>query len=78
MAELQDTVLNAVSTMIDNAISALKVDKTITATVISCNNAVTGEYILSYNGGRITAYVTNTAISYNKNQFKPIFLVLMY
>lgn len=69
MAELQDTVLNAVSTMIDNAISALKVDKTITATVISCNNAVTGEYILSYNGGRITAYVTNTAISYNKNQY---------
>lgn len=69
LAELQDTVLNAVSTMIDNAISALKVDKTITATVISCNNAVTGEYILSYNGGRITAYVTNTAISYNKNQY---------
>ena len=66
--DIKETLLNAIDTMIDSSISALKVDKTITASVISCNNAITGEYILSYNGGRITAYVEDASKSYIKNQ----------
>ena len=66
--DIKDTVLAAISTIVDNSVSALKVDKTITASVISCNNAVTGEYILSYNGGRITAYTEDASKSYVKNQ----------
>lgn len=66
--DIKDTVLAAISTIVDNSVSALKVDKTITASVISCNNAVTGEYILNYNGGRITAYTEDASKSYVKNQ----------
>ena len=66
--DIKETLLDAIDTMIDSSISALKVDKTITASVISCNNAITGEYILSYNGGRITAYTEDASKSYIKNQ----------
>lgn len=41
-------------------------DKTITCSVISCTNALTGEYKLKYQGGEITAYTSGDE-TYNAN-----------
>ncbi len=52
----QEAILNAISYLVDNKISSIDRDKTITATIVTVNNALTGEYKVSYNGGTITAY----------------------
>ena len=45
--DLQDAILKAVETLTDSRIDKLQLDKTITATVVQCTNALTGEYKLS-------------------------------
>ena len=67
MANLQDTILNAIEIIADKKIENLETDKTITATVASCVNALTGQYRLKYNGGFISAFVENDK-SYKENQ----------
>ena len=52
----QDAILNAVDYLVNNRVSSLDRDKTITATIVACNNSITQEYKVSYNGGYILAY----------------------
>ena len=56
MANLQDAILNAVDTVVANRVSQIATDKTVTATVAGCTNSLTGEYLVSYNGGKLKAY----------------------
>ena len=58
MANLQDVVLEAVDTIVSNRIEQIATDKTVTATVAGCTNSLTGEYLVSYNGGKLKAYAT--------------------
>lgn len=62
----QDAILNAVDYLVNNRISSLDRDKTITATIVACNNAITQEYKISYNGGYIVAYAQENA-SYKRD-----------
>lgn len=54
--DLQDALLKAVDSLTQNRIDKLQLDKTITATIIKCTNALIREYKCSYNGGTITCY----------------------
>ena len=56
MANLQDSILKAIDTMVSNRVEKLQLDKTITCNIIKCTNALSREYKCSYNGGFITAY----------------------
>lgn len=56
MANLQDVVLEAVDTIVSNRIEQIATDKTVTAIVAGCTNSLTGEYLVSYNGGKLKAY----------------------
>lgn len=59
--QLQDAVLNAIDTLVNNRIDKMEVDKTVTATVVQCTNSITGEYLCSYNGGSLYAYALENA-----------------
>lgn len=63
---LQESVFAAIDTLVGQRIDSLKLDKTVTATIVSCTNSLTGEYKVSYNGGTMTAYA-NEGATYNKN-----------
>lgn len=62
---LQESVFSAIDTLVSQRIDKLPLDKTVTATIVSCLNALTGEYKVSYNGGYMTAFA-NEGTSYNK------------
>lgn len=64
---LQDTILQAVDTIVANRVSQLATDKTVTATIAGCTNALTREYLVSYNGGSMKAYAQEGA-TYTTNQ----------
>lgn len=64
---IQDTILNAIEIIADSKIANLETDKTITATIVSCVNALTGLYKLKYNGGFINAFADDGR-SYSENQ----------
>ena len=66
MANIQDSILQAVDTLLNKKVDSLKLDKTITATIVSCNNAKAGEYKVAYNGGNILAYA-DKGESYSEN-----------
>ena len=54
--ELQDAILKAVDTLTKKRMEKIQADKTITAQVLKCTNALIREYSLEYNGGNILAY----------------------
>lgn len=54
--ELQDSILKAIDAITKTRIDKLQLDKTVTAEIIKCTNALSREYKCSYNGGNITAY----------------------
>lgn len=54
--QLQDSILAAIDSLTLNRIDKIQADKTITAQISKCSNALTREYKLSYNGGMIIAY----------------------
>ena len=58
---IQESILNAVDFLVKDRLSGIKSDKTITATVITCTNALTGEYKVSYQGGFMFAYAQEGA-----------------
>jgi hypothetical protein len=61
MANIQDSILQAVDTLVANRISQIATDKTVTATIAGCNNALTREYYVTYNGGKMKAYAQEGA-----------------
>lgn len=54
--QIQESILNAIQHMVDSNVNQLAVDKTVTATIEKCTNALTGEYRVNYNGGFMFAY----------------------
>ena len=63
---IQDSILKSIDTLVNNRIDKIQADKTITAQIVSCTNALKGEYRLSYQGGFITAYAQEEQ-SYRQN-----------
>ena len=59
--ELQDSILKAIDAITKTRIDKLQLDKTVTAEIIKCTNALSREYKCSYNGGNITAYAAEGA-----------------
>ena len=54
--QLQDAILKAIDALTQQRIDKLQLDKTVTAVIVTCTNALTREYKCSYNGGNITTY----------------------
>ena len=65
-ANLQDSLLNAIDYLVNNRIEKINKDTTITCTIKKCENALTGQYTVNYNGGFLTAYAQEN-ISYEEN-----------
>lgn len=63
----QGALLDAIDYLVNNRVQSLDRDKTIVATIVTCSNAITQEYKLSYNGGIIVAYAQDNA-NYSKDQ----------
>lgn len=66
-SELEKSLLEAIGYLVDNRVQNVDRDKTITATIVSCDNALEGKYKIQYNDGILTAYAQDGA-SYNTNQ----------
>jgi hypothetical protein len=67
MASIQDSILQAVDTLVANRVSQIVTDQTVIATIVGCNNALTREYYVTYNGGKMKAYAQEGA-SYSTGQ----------
>ena len=63
----QDALAESISYLVDNKVGKLDRDKTITATIVVCNNSLTHEYKVSYNNGFFNAYASGDA-TYRQNQ----------
>lgn len=63
---IQESILKAMDTLVTNRIDKIQADQTVVATIISCTNALTREYKVSYNGGFLYAYATEDT-SYTQN-----------
>lgn len=59
--QLQDAILKAIDAITQTRIDKLQLDKTVTAVIVKCTNALSREYKCSYNGGNITAYAAEGA-----------------
>lgn len=59
--ELQDAILKAVDTLTSSRIDKIQADKTIKCEISKCTNALTGEYRVIYNGGKIVVYASEGA-----------------
>ena len=66
MANLQESILQAVDTLVQNRIEGIEADKTVIATIVACSNALTREYKVNYNGGYIVAYAQE-GVTYSAN-----------
>ena len=64
--DFQEALLDAMKIITGQVIERTKMDQTVTATIVSYNNALTGEYRVSYNGGEMLAYA-NDGASYSEN-----------
>lgn len=66
-SELEQALLEAMDYLVNNRVENLDRDKTITATIVSCSNALTQEYQIQYNNGFLTAYAQEGA-SFKANE----------
>jgi hypothetical protein len=66
MANLSNTILDAIEIMADKKVSAAGYDRTIQATIVSQMNAAKGEYIIRYQGNKFYAYSTDLEKTYRK------------
>lgn len=64
--QLQEQILKAIDILVNNRIDNMQTDKTVVATIVTCTNALTGEYKVSYNGGFMTAYAQEN-VTYTDN-----------
>lgn len=65
--ELQDSLMKAIDYLINNRVQKIDKDQTITATIKTCVNSLTGQYQVTYNNGFIYAYAQAGA-NYYENQ----------
>jgi len=60
----ENQILDAIETMVDNAVSKAGYDRTIQGTIISLEDAETGKYKIKYQDSEIEAYSSNIDIKY--------------
>lgn len=60
----ESKILEAIQIVVDNAISNANYDKTIQATVVRCEDATIGDYIIRYQDSTFHAYSYNTDTTY--------------
>ena len=60
----EEQILNAIETMVDNAVARADYDKTIKATILSCTDATIGKYKVKYQDSIFDAYCNNLNITY--------------
>lgn len=63
----QESLLRAFDTLALYRISQLDADQTVIATIVQCNNSLTGEYLVKTNGGTMKAYAQGDA-TYGKDE----------
>lgn len=63
----QESLLRAFDTLASYRISQLDADQTVIATIVQCNNSLTGEYLVKTNGGTMKAYAQGDA-TYGKDE----------
>ena len=66
-SDLQGSLLQAIDYLVNNRIDKINKDVTITCTIKKCNNSLTQEYQVNYNGGFLNAYAQD-GVSYSENQ----------
>lgn len=66
-SDLQGSLLQAIDYLVNNRIDKINKDVTITCTIKKCNNSLTQEYQVNYNGGFLNAYAQE-GVSYSENQ----------
>ena len=64
--QIEEIFCDAVQLMVDNAVNKAGYDATIKATILSCSNALTGEYKIKYQDNTLTAYSLNADTTYKK------------
>lgn len=65
--EFQESIYNAIDTLIERRIDALDKDVTVTAVVDSCSNMLENKYVVKYQGGTFTCYAQD-GTAYTKGQ----------
>lgn len=65
-SNLQESLLQAIDYLVNNRVDKINKDQTISCTIKSCANSLTGEYQVNYNGGFLIAYAQEGA-SYSEN-----------
>lgn len=64
--EYQSSLLTAVDYLVTKKLDSLTIDRTITAVVNRCINAATGQYELTYQGGKIKALAQSADVTWSK------------
>lgn len=64
--DYENQLINAIQTIVDNAIAHADFDKTIKATIISCADEATGKYKVKYQDSTFYAYSNNLDSNYFK------------
>ena len=65
---IENIICDTINLITDKKIKSAGYDKTIQATILSCTNALTGEYKIKYqDNSSLVAYAANPNITYKKN-----------
>lgn len=67
MNPVNEAILGAISTVVDNAVAKLQFDKTIKCVIVNADKAQSGEYKVKYYGDTFTAYSEDTSKVYRVN-----------
>lgn len=65
--EIENNICDAIQVLIDASIQKNQTDNTIKATIISCTDALTGEYKIKYQDNTLTAYSGDKDVIYKKD-----------
>ena len=65
--DIQSAIFTTIETIVNKTVEAASFDRTVTASILSCVNALTNEYKLSYQGGTFYALAEEGA-TYSANQ----------
>ena len=63
--DIQESLLKAMDSLVNDRLDKYTIDQTITCNIVRCVNALNGEYLVSYQGGNMTAYAEDLA-AYSK------------
>jgi hypothetical protein len=66
LADINKTLIDAMDIIAEGKVSAAGYDKTIQATIVSCINAIKGQYKIKYQGNTFYAYSNNLDYQYTK------------